>query len=71
MIMNKISKIFGKRVSRKVRTDMKCCLKHCNNRARYIGGDGLLTFWFACKEHRREVETAEMIPIIENEVERE
>lgn len=63
MIINKLYKIFGKRGSRRVRTDMKCCLKHCNNRARYIGGDGLLTFWFVCKEHRREVEKAEIIPI--------
>jgi len=68
--MNKAQKflyqIFGIDKPKKIKTGMKCGVVGCNNPAKYQNGDGLLSFWFVCEEHKN-IQIGEPIKEKENE----
>ncbi len=38
--------------TKKIESNLKCGVEDCQNKAKYVKGDGLLTFFFVCEEHK-------------------
>lgn len=55
--------------TKKIESNLKCGVEDCQNKAKYVKGDGLLTFFFVCEKHKN-VELGESIGKIPKRKER-
>lgn len=59
-----LEEMFGRTKVKKIDTDMKCCVSKCKKRAKFMGGDGILSVFFWCEDHvymNKEIITGKII----------